>query len=84
MPPGRRNVKIKSGTEVQAFTQQSASQNRAGIAFLQGGVDGHRRGNAGRKAAGAGRIAQSVGDQGLVALGGDCDRELRFLLHLIV
>ena len=45
---------LRGRAEVQAFAQQGTGKNRAGIAFLQGGVDGHRRGDAGRKAAGAG------------------------------
>lgn len=73
---------LRGRAEVQAFAQQGTGKNRAGIAFLQGGVYGHRRGDAGRKAAGAGRVAQSVGDQGLVALGGDCHGKLGFLLYL--
>ena len=75
-------TQLRGRGEVQAFAQQGTGQNRAGIAFLQGGIDCHRRGDAGRKAASAGRVAQSVGDQGLIALGGDCHGELGLLLYL--
>ena len=41
---------------VQAFAQQGTGQNRADISFLQGGIDCHRRGDAGRKAVGKSRL----------------------------
>jgi len=73
---------LRGRAEVQAFAQQGTGKNRAGIAFLQGGVDGHRRGDAGRKAAGAGGVAQGVGNQRLIALSGYRHRKLRLLLRL--
>lgn len=44
-------TQLRGRAEVEAFAQQSTGKDRAGIAFLQGGVDGHGTGDGGGKAA---------------------------------
>ena len=72
-------TQLRGRAEVEAFAQQRTGKDRAGIAFLQGGVDGNSAGDRGGKAAGSGRVAQRAGDKVLIHFGVDGNAEFLFL-----